>query len=532
MSAVDTDPRIQNAVEAGIHHLAGLTRRDPDAQARVDRARTDIAFFESYYLPHYFSHPAGKFHGELDPFLRAPGHCAIEAPRGHGKSTKTSLSSMLHDALYKEGRYLVFISETATKAAAFIGFIQHELETNERIRADFGDMRSGEWREDRFVLANDVCIQSFGEGQKLRGARYKEFRPDLIVIDDPESLATTQSAAVRRKRQDWFEKEVLGALGRDGKCVLIGTCVHYACLLRHAVAECAFRSKRFQAIIKWPKRMDLWQAWENLLRETQDREAARAWYLKRKRYMDEGAEVLWPEYWTLYLLMLRRFEMGSVAFACEFQNEAIDPNAQRFREKWIRYYTPEEISDLALSIFIACDPSLGRRDQADFSAILVGGVVRPQTLYILESIIDRMSPGDLINTLFRLSQKWRPLKLGMETNAFQVLLADRLKEKTAEHRMFLPVEEMQNYSDKVLRISSISPLVENGIIRFRKEDAKLIEQLVFFPKADHDDGPDALEMLVRLARGGGPVEFKRAGSTRIGAGVSDFCGDRDLKGFE
>jgi len=536
MPVLDPPATIQSAVNAGLKQLASLTRRDPEAQARVDRARADYAYFESYYLGHYFTHSAGEFHLELDAFLDEPGSCVVRLPRGHGKSVKITLGRILHAMLYREAQCILLVSETFTKASAFLQFVQCELEQNERIRADFGDLRGPKWSGEELALSNDVYLRAFGEGQKIRGTRYKQYRPDLIVVDDPESIETVQSQAVRQKRQSWFKREVMGALTRDGKIVLIGTTVHHDALVRFVPKELGFRLKCFEAICEWPKHMDLWKQCERLYHEAGadkgGEQIARAFYLKHKRQMDAGAVVLWPSYWDLLHLMLRRFAMGSVAFESEFQDNAIDPGAQRFKEEWIRYYTPEEISDLALSVFIACDPSLGRRDQADFSAILVGGVVRPQTLFILESIIDRMSPGDLINTLFRLAQKWRPLKVGMETNQFQVLLADRLKEKTAEHRMFLPVEEMQNYTDKVLRISSISPLVENGILRFRKEDAKLIEQLVFFPKADHDDGPDALEMLVRLARGGGPVEFKRAGGTRDGAGASDFCGDRDLKGFE
>jgi predicted phage terminase large subunit-like protein len=37
-----------------------------------------------------------------------------------------------------------------------------------------------------------------------------------------------------------------------------------------------------------------------------------------------------------------------------------------------------------------------------------------------------------------------------------------------------------------------------GIIRFRRNQTQLIDQLRYFPKADHDDGPDALEMVFSL----------------------------------
>ena len=40
----------------------------------------------------------------------------------------------------------------------------------------------------------------------------------------------------------------------------------------------------------------------------------------------------------------------------------------------------------------------------------------------------------------------------------------------------------------------------SGQILLHRSQYALIEQLRFYPEADHDDGPDALEMLWRIAR--------------------------------
>ena len=46
---------------------------------------------------------------------------------------------------------------------------------------------------------------------------------------------------------------------------------------------------------------------------------------------------------------------------------------------------------------------------------------------------------------------------------------------------------------------SLQPHVANGKIRLHRTQSVLLEQLKFWPEADHDDGPDALEKLWRLA---------------------------------
>jgi predicted phage terminase large subunit-like protein len=47
----------------------------------------------------------------------------------------------------------------------------------------------------------------------------------------------------------------------------------------------------------------------------------------------------------------------------------------------------------------------------------------------------------------------------------------------------------------------------NGLIRLHSSQHTLIEQLRHFPKADHDDGPDCLQMLWTLALSGSNRTF-------------------------
>jgi predicted phage terminase large subunit-like protein len=52
---------------------------------------------------------------------------------------------------------------------------------------------------------------------------------------------------------------------------------------------------------------------------------------------------------------------------------------------------------------------------------------------------------------------------------------------------------------KEIRIEALEPLVEAGMIRFKKQHRLLIEMLELFPQHEHDDLPDALASCVELA---------------------------------
>ena len=59
---------------------------------------------------------------------------------------------------------------------------------------------------------------------------------------------------------------------------------------------------------------------------------------------------------------------------------------------------------------------------------------------------------------------------------------------------------IRSTTDKLGRIQTLQPLVSSGILRFSRRHLKLLEQLRQFPHGAHDDGPDALEMAVGIAR--------------------------------
>ncbi|MCH8316556.1 MAG: phage terminase large subunit [Planctomycetes bacterium] len=61
-------------------------------------------------------------------------------------------------------------------------------------------------------------------------------------------------------------------------------------------------------------------------------------------------------------------------------------------------------------------------------------------------------------------------------------------------------ESITHTSDKLGRIQSLQPMISSGMVRFSRHHRVLLDQLRQFPMAAHDDGPDALQMAVELAR--------------------------------
>jgi predicted phage terminase large subunit-like protein len=127
-------------------------------------------------------------------------------------------------------------------------------------------------------------------------------------------------------------------------------------------------------------------------------------------------------------------------------------------------------------------------------------------MYVLIASIERRHPDVIITDTIESSKKLKIdfrrgyTKLGIETVQFQQFFKDKLAEESSKCGEYLPVEEIQNFSDKNMRISTLQPDIKNGYIKFNAKHKLLMQQLKEYPMSAHDDGPDGLEMAVRLAK--------------------------------
>lgn len=495
------------------------------------RGATDLGHFGRYYLPHYFTRPSPPFHRQLDTLwkrrvmkgmdpvteaaamLAAPGkRSAVAAPRGHAKSTVMTLKNVLHAALYGYKQYILLISDTETQAAGFLESIKYELETNPRILRDFGEqMGKKTWKTSSILLRSGCRIDAVGTGQKLRGRRNYQRRPDLILCDDIENDEGVRTAEQRRKTADWFWKAVCKAGDSYTDLVTIGTILHYDSLLARLLDNPGFSSKIFRAVLS-ESPSPLWEEWRKRFTDLSDpkrEEHALTFYHAHKREMNAGAKVLWPQKFSYYDLQVMRLTEGDAAFQSEMQNEPINPEDCLFSPAWFQYYdlAALDLRSPSFRFYGYCDPSLGRTASSDYSAIVTLAVDRNTGLsYVWDADIQRRHPDKIIVDIL---EKERLLRretgrgyalFGAETNQFQWFLKEQLARESARQGLYLPIQGVRSTEDKTMRVETLQPDVKNGYILFRRDQTLLLQQLSQFPLGAHDDGPDALEGARTLAR--------------------------------
>jgi predicted phage terminase large subunit-like protein len=493
----------------------------------------DLEYFGRAYLAHYFVRKSPAFHGELDRIWRdgvmkgknpttqakeisRTDGCrrAIEAPRGHAKSTTFTFKDSIHAAAYAYKHYEIILSDSSEQAEGFLGDIKTEFEENAALREDFGELPGRVWKASVILLTNGVKIEAIGSGKKIRGRRHKQWRPDLIVCDDLENDENVNTAEQRKKLRNWFYKAVSKAGDTYTDIVYIGTLLHFDALLANVANNPSYKTVKYRGVISFAENTELWDAWEAIytdLTNEKRQEEARAFYEAHEAEMLEGTAVLWKEKLSYYDLMVIRISEGEASFNSEIQNEPIDPESCTFQEEWFDFWDDEgkqlpDFSDPRFVFIGANDPSLGKNKKSDTSSIFaLAKDTSTGYIYVLIADIAKRKPDQIIEDAIEASRRLkrdykRPYyQFGVETVQFQYYFAEIMRQKSAAIGEYLPIVEINSVQNKDARIQSLQPFVKNGYVKFSKKHKTLLKQMYEYPMGKNDDGPDGLQMAVKLA---------------------------------
>ena len=482
------------------------------------------------HLPSYFRKPASAMHrwlaGEMDAMIdRRAARVNLIGPRGAAKSTVATLAGVLRAAVEGVEPYVWIVSDTKDQAQSHLENVKAELIENRSLADAYPRCvgRGKRWRAGSIELRNGVVIEAYGTGQRIRGRRSRADRPTLIVCDDLENDGHVVSSHLRTISREWFHGTLLKAGTRRTNVVNLATALHRDALAMRLAETAGWTSHTFRSIRRWPSDMDLWREWESVYSDLEDDQAAanaRRFYERRRDSMNAGADLLWPEEEDLYTLMQMRLEGGHTAFEREKQASPIDPE----RCEWPESYFDESCwfdawpAKTTLRT-LAIDPSKGSdARQGDYSALVMLAVDDTGLLYV-QADLARRPTAQMVADGVEWCRRFRPDTIGVEANQWQQLLA---MEFVAEFRrrgvIGVSPCEIHNYQNKAMRIRKLGPYLAQRRFRFKKNCPStrlLVDQLRDFPIGAHDDGPDALEMALRLAE----AEWRESGN-------EDGLGDR------
>lgn len=418
---------------------------------------------------------------------------AKAAPRGHGKTTVISLAA-IYCIVNTLDHFLLIVSDTYGQAKDIVDGIKQQLESNELLRWVYGDLTTDyHWTAGAFTTANEVRVMARGSQMKVRGLKFRHWRPSRVLGDDMENDEAVDSEDRRIKLENWVRKALLPAMSRDGKAGFVGTILHEDSLLSKMV-----NGKPGYA--GWDR-----TAFKALISETVS---------------------LWPGHLSPEKLLKMRDDpndenyVGPLVFSQEYQNEPVDEAARIIKAEWIygkegarRTYTLAEkeqewlqnnpgapegsnwVRAEMVQIVAAVDPAISEEDTADYFSYVVIGLDKKGHIWVLD--IFRERTGDFekqVEFILAMFKEWRPDKIKIETVAYQKGLYVAVRNAGAKQQLYPPIFEVRPDKDKFRRAVMHSANFAGGLVHVRTDhplsDA-FISEIITFPKGKHDDMFDA-----------------------------------------
>lgn len=453
-----------------------------DRKVRVAITKESHWYFFHFYFAHYVKYPTAKFQAEIFELTEKDnGNFFVVAFRGSSKSTILTTSYPIWAILGKQQKkFVLILCQTQSQAKQHMMNLRRELESNAILKRDLGPFReeSDEWGSSSLVFSNtNARITAASSEQSIRGLRHNQHRPDLIIGDDVEDLASTKTREGRNKTYQWLTGEVIPSGDRDTRIVIVGNLLHEDSLLMRIKEDIG--NQKIDGVFKeYPLMLN--------------------------------GEILWPgKYPSIDDIEDEKRKAGNeFAWEREYMLRIVPDEEQAIRREWIQYYDelPYGETDCQgypkhVEVRIGVDLAISKRDTADYTAMVPGwlyGDGSDTRIYILPGIVNRrISFPETVDLCKALNRKYEEEQSNptfvIEDVAYQRSLPQQLEnEGIRDVKTTHPGNQ-----DKRSRLVLTANMIKNGKVKFPKHGAEgLINQIVHFGVEKHDDLADAFSNLV------------------------------------
>ena len=457
---------------------------DLQAKLFVDRGIRQSVTYESHqwffstYFSDYLTHETAELHRQLfqiseDATLPL---AVIVAFRGSAKSTIMTMSYPIWAVTGRQQKKFVLIaSQTQYQARVHLTNIKRELEGNELLKNDMGPFveQREEWGSTSLYIPKyKARITAISTEQSVRGIRHGAYRPDLIIADDVEDMASVKTREGRNKTFDWYTSEIIPAGDTYTKRIAIGNLLHEDSLLMR-LKERIESDEIDGEYYEWPIMRDGVSLWPG-------------------KYHDSKA-----------LERLKRSIGNRVSWEREYMLRIIPDEDQVIDKDWVKLYSelPEKTeTNEYIGSFISVDLAISLKASADYTAIVIlhvyGFKPEDRKYYVDKRFINKrlthLSTLETVTSLYRSleGEGCQELRALVESVQYQAAVVEQLEERGIRSK------GVKIHTDKRARLQLASSLFEQGKVLFPDDRsiAPIVQQLVGFGVEKHDDLADAMSM--------------------------------------
>ncbi len=497
-----------------------------------------LYFLQDIYLPKEdnAAAPIADVHEELWHDIQesiigdGPEQLGRVLSRGTGKSAFGTLGPSIWSMAYKHKTYVLICSDIGSTAEKFIKDIKDNVIENQYIEDAFCKLlddgnKDYKCNATQLEFTNRTFVEAISSTSPMRGRKYRNTRPDLIILDDYQSEDDVRTEEAREKKWKRYSDDVKfakqRAIKRNGKIVKKGTVMmawgtqqHKECFYSRLLKSSTWKFKKYRGVdidnVDEYFNSGLWLEFKNILQDFKNPdhlEDAKEFYYKHEAEMQFGK--LWPEFWDCLDLALDYYENPN-SFKQEVQGDV-----DAIGEKWFKSMHTEDRKTIETHEFkktmLIVDPAASAGKKNDYSAYMVGSVATNGFKYCrkgeLAKINARQEFDRYIDHMVDLLLEYPQIThVSIEKNTFNGADANQLEKKLKEHpilkyRNITIINEAQR-KNKDDKISTIIPYINRGEFIFCAEDEEFNNQIIEFAGqkySSHDDAPDtAAEFWIKV----------------------------------
>lgn len=499
-------------IQEGLMPGGTLTEHEHRQVSRARRKATkrDPLLFALFYFPHHLR-SVDEDTGEVAPITLSSFHLemcqrslewanpqlkpkesrhAEVAPRESGKSTWNFLIRPAWALAHLHRRYVLAFADMGRQAEQHLLTFKREIQENALLRKDhpalctpkkrIDSTLSVADRQDIYIAANDVVFHAKGIDSTSLGAKYKNQRPDLLLFDDVEPDASNYSELQKDKRLHTivhaaFPMNLRAAVIISGTVNMTGALVHD--LVRHVTEP------RAHDLPEWPQE-----------------ERIKVHYYPALYQDDDGEwQSIWPQRWPVAWMQepifpgAKKRYCDTSSFLLSMQNSPRGADGGWFTNDDFHYGT---LGETATRWILQLDPAVTTKEKSDFTGIIVLGCRMPR------NGVKRMVEIAYARKVKLVGEPLRELVLSIVEEFPEIKLirveANQGGEMwySALHHMPVKVEIHNSDDPKEVRIARSLHWYGRGRVLHREVFTSLEEDQIGYPKAAHDDLPDAAALAV------------------------------------
>lgn len=471
----------------------------PEIEAHRARLEGDFEAWVRFFFPRYAKYAFAPFHKRA--WQRVLKHPEWFEVRSWSRELAKSTIGMFEDmylALTRRKHFFVMTSNTKDAAVRLLMPYRAELEANRRIRQYYGEQpTAGKWTEGFFKAQCGATFMALGAGETPRGVKNESIRPDVLRVDDFDTIPDCLNPDILDKKWKWWEKDLYPtrSISEGTLIVFNGNIIAEDCCVKRA-GEIA----------------DYWDVINLKMVDTRRANGV-------ADYRD-GTSV-WPEKNSDEAIGRVLSKISYASAMGEYFNTPIS-EGKVFGQQFIGKVPP--LSRFPFLVIYG-DPSQSQRRSAaanakgSFKAVWLMGMTG-EKLYVIKGRLFRGLNSDFIDAYFHLYQYAGagmkvPVYCAMENNSlqdpfFQQVYKPLMAQKRRETGVNISIRpDAAVKGDKAMRIeANLEPLNRAGGIIFNKAEAEspdmqeLMKQFrLFTMKMTYPaDGPDCIEGGYRLIR--------------------------------